>query len=67
MLATEKAIEKAKQKGIAVGACCHIGHYGSAGHYVRRAMEEACTAFSVQAAYPQVLHQQRGQARGPLR
>jgi len=53
MLATEKAIEKAKQKGIAVGACCHIGHYGSAGHYVRRAMEQDCTAFSVQAAYPQ--------------
>ena len=33
--------------------CCHIGHYGSAGHYVRRAMEQDCTAFSVQAAYPQ--------------
>jgi len=53
MLATEKAIEKAKNKGIAVGAACHIGHYGSAGHYVRRAMAEDCTAFSVQAAYPQ--------------
>ena len=53
MLATEKAIVKAKEQGIAVGAACHIGHYGSAGHYVRRAMEEACTAFSVQAAYPQ--------------
>ncbi len=53
MLATEMAIVKAKVKGIAVGAACHIGHYGSAGHYVRRAMEEDCTAFSVQAAYPQ--------------
>jgi LDH2 family malate/lactate/ureidoglycolate dehydrogenase len=53
MLATEKAIVKAKEKGIAVGAACHIGHYGSAGHYVRRAMEEDCTAFSVQAAFPQ--------------
>ena len=53
MLATEKAIEKAKEKGIAIGAACHIGHYGSAGHYVRRAMEQNCTAFSVQAAYPQ--------------
>ncbi len=53
MLATEKAIAKAKEKGVAVGACCHIGHYGSAGHYVRRAMEENCFAFSVQGAYPQ--------------
>ena len=34
-------------------AACHIGHYGSAGHYVRRAMEEDCTAFSVQASFPQ--------------
>ena len=41
MLATEKTIEKAKRKGIA------IGHYGSAGHYIRRAVEEDGTAFSV--------------------
>jgi L-2-hydroxycarboxylate dehydrogenase (NAD+) len=53
MLVTEKAIEKAKIKGIAVGATRGIGHYGSAGHYVRRAMEENCTAYSVQGAYPQ--------------
>ena len=53
MLATEKAIEKAKAKGVAVGAACHLGHYGSAGHYVHRAMEEGCFAFSVQGAYPQ--------------
>ncbi len=53
MLATEKAIEKAKEKGIAVGAARCIGHYGSAGHYVRRAMEEGCTAYSVQGSYPQ--------------
>ena len=48
MMATEKAIPKAKDKGVAVGATRHIGHYGSAGYYVRRAMEEDCTAFSVQ-------------------
>ena len=53
MLATEKAIEKAKEKGIAVGAARCMGHYGSAGHYVRRAMEEGCTAYSVQGSYPQ--------------
>ena len=53
MLATEKAIEKAKAKGVAVGAACHLGHYGSAGHYVHRAMEEGCFAFSVQGAFPQ--------------
>jgi LDH2 family malate/lactate/ureidoglycolate dehydrogenase len=51
MLATEKAIVKARTKGVAVGASCHIGHYGSAGHYVRRAMQEGCTAFSVQGQH----------------
>ena len=53
MLATEMAIAKAKEPGTAVGGCCHVGHYGSAGHYVRRAMEEGCFAFSVQGAFPQ--------------
>ena len=51
MWATELAISKAKEKGMAVGAACHIGHYGSAGHYVRRAMQEGCTAFSVQGSH----------------
>ena len=50
MLATDLAVAKAKKKGVAVGATCHIGHYGSAGHYVRRAMEDGCTAFSVQGS-----------------
>jgi ureidoglycolate dehydrogenase (NAD+) len=53
MMATEKAIEKAREKGIAVGAVRGIGHYGAAGHYVRRAMREDCTAYSVQGVYPQ--------------
>ena len=48
MMAAESAITKAKAGGVAVGATCHIGHYGSAGHYVRRAMQDGCTAFSVQ-------------------
>ena len=52
MQATEMAIKKAHECGIAAGAVCHIGHYGSAGHYVRRAMEENCTAFSVQGRHP---------------
>ena len=52
MLATEKAIEKAKQHKVALGAACHLGHYGSAGHYVRRAMQEGCCAFSVQGHHP---------------
>ena len=52
MLATDKAVEKAKEKGIAMGAARHIGHYGSAGHYVRRAMASGCTAFSVQGSHP---------------
>ena len=52
MAATEKAIAKAKEKGIALGAACHHGHYGSAGHYVRRAMAAGCTAFSVQGTHP---------------
>ena len=53
MLAAEMAIARAKEKGMAAGAAVHIGHYGSAGHYVRRAMEEGCTAFSVQGSHPQ--------------
>ncbi|MBT4502109.1 MAG: hypothetical protein HOC74_30530 [Gemmatimonadetes bacterium] len=53
MLATEMATTRAKKNKIAMGATCHIGHYGSAGHYVRRAMEEGCTAFSVQGAQPE--------------
>ncbi|NUQ00720.1 MAG: Ldh family oxidoreductase [Armatimonadetes bacterium] len=50
--ATELAITKAKAKGVALGAARHLGHYGSAGHYVRRAMEAGCTAFSVQGHHP---------------
>jgi LDH2 family malate/lactate/ureidoglycolate dehydrogenase len=50
MEATERAIPKAKQSGIAVAASCQHGHYGSAGHYVRRAMEDSCCAFSVQGS-----------------
>ena len=52
MMATDRAIEKARDRGLAAGAVCHVGHYGSAGHYVRRAMEEGCFAFSVQGAHP---------------
>ncbi|MDA0336950.1 MAG: Ldh family oxidoreductase [bacterium] len=52
MQATEAAISKAQERGVAVGASCHHGHYGSAGHYVRRAMAAGCTAFSVQGAHP---------------
>ncbi|MBT6145071.1 MAG: hypothetical protein HOH74_06560, partial [Gemmatimonadetes bacterium] len=36
------------------------GHYGSAGHYVRRAMEEGCVAFSVQGRYPQWYSDNKG-------
>lgn len=53
MLATERCIEKAKAHGTAVGGVQCIGHYGSAGHYVRRAMEEGLIGFSVQSASPQ--------------
>jgi len=48
MEATERAIPKAKERGVAVAASCQHGHYGSAGHYVRRAMLDGCSAFSVQ-------------------
>ena len=60
MMATDAAIAKAREKGVGVGAACHIGHYGSAGHYVRRAMAAGCTAFSVQGAYPQYYRSNRG-------
>lgn len=52
MQATEAAIDKARARGVAIGATCHHGHYGSAGHYVRRAMATGCTAFSVQGSHP---------------
>lgn len=48
MEATARAIGKAKERGVAVAASCQHGHYGSAGHYVRRAMADGCCAFSVQ-------------------
>jgi LDH2 family malate/lactate/ureidoglycolate dehydrogenase len=61
MLATEKAIEKAKATGVGIGGVCGIGHYGSAGHYVRHAMEADCTAFSVQGAFPQYYREIKGE------
>ena len=60
MLATEKAIEKAREIGVAVGGACNIGHYGAAGHYVRRAMKEGCIGLSVQGAYPQYYVDNKG-------
>ena len=61
MEVTEKAILKAKEHGMAIGAAAYIGHYGSAGHYVRRAMAADCTAFSVQGAYPQYYTSNKGE------
>ena len=49
MKATDAAIGKAKERGVAVGASCHHGHYGSAGHYVRRAMEADARRFPCRA------------------
>lgn len=46
--ATDLAIERALEMGVGVGAARHMGHYGAAGHYVRRALEAGCVAFSVQ-------------------
>ena len=60
MMATELAIEKARAKGVGVGAVFGIGHYGCAGHYVRRAMGEGCTAFSVQGRHPQYYESNEG-------
>jgi L-2-hydroxycarboxylate dehydrogenase (NAD+) len=60
MQLTEACIIKAKQAGVAVGAVQGIGHYGSAGHYVRRAMEEDLIGFSVQGAYPQYYQTNEG-------
>ena len=52
MMATEAAITKARRHGMASGAVCRIGHYGAAGHYVRRAVDAGFFAFSVQGAHP---------------
>ena len=48
VMATQIAVKKAKENGIAAAAARHIGHYGAAGFYVRRAMRAGCNAFSVQ-------------------
>ena len=48
MMATDQAIEKAGDSGLAAGAVCHIGHYGSAGHYTRMCTDQGCIGFSVQ-------------------
>ena len=48
LLATEKAIEKARAVGIGLGLVRHIGHYGAAGHYTRPCMDAGCVGFSVQ-------------------
>ena len=37
-LACDRACEKAKEVGLAVGSTCHHGHVGSAGIYARRAL-----------------------------
>jgi L-2-hydroxycarboxylate dehydrogenase (NAD+) len=60
MLATETAIAKAREKKVALGATCGIGHYGSAGHYVRRCLEKGCTALSVQGHQPGFHRGRRG-------
>ena len=48
MEATERALPKARDQGIAIAAARHLGHYGSAGHYVRRAVADGFAAYSVQ-------------------
>lgn len=52
VMATDLAVERARAHGVGVGATCHHGHYGAAGHYVLRAMAAGCTAFSVQGGHP---------------
>jgi L-2-hydroxycarboxylate dehydrogenase (NAD+) len=48
MMAVEAAASRAQEMGLAAGATHHIGHYGAAGNYVRRAMAHGCIAFGVQ-------------------
>ena len=48
MIATEKAIDKARQVGVGMGLIRHIGHYGAAGHYTRMCTDAGCVGFSVQ-------------------
>ena len=48
MIATAKAIDKARQVGVGMGLIRHIGHYGAAGHYTRMCTDAGCVGFSVQ-------------------
>jgi LDH2 family malate/lactate/ureidoglycolate dehydrogenase len=53
IMATEKAVAKAKEVGIGMGLVRYIGHYGSAGHYARICMENGCIGFSSQGVREQ--------------
>ena len=46
--ATELAIARARESGVAVGSIRNIGHYGAASHYTGMCAEAGCVGFSVQ-------------------
>jgi LDH2 family malate/lactate/ureidoglycolate dehydrogenase len=48
VMATERAIAKAREVGIGMGLARYIGHYGSGGHYARMCLESGCIGYSVQ-------------------
>lgn len=48
VIATEAAIGKARESGLAIGMARHIGHYGAAGIYTRMCASADCIGFSVQ-------------------
>jgi len=50
-LAIEMAIEKARSSGMAVATTSNHGHFGSAGHYTRKAVQADCFGLAVSSHY----------------
>lgn len=59
MVATQAAIDRAKQVGIGMGLVRHIGHNGAAGHYTRVCRDAGCIGFAVQGFRGDGRRQQR--------
>lgn len=49
--AIRMAVAKARAQGVAVATTCNHGHFGSAGHYTRVAMDAGCVGIAVSSHY----------------
>ena len=52
--AVRMAVEKARAQGLAMATTCNHGHFGSAGHYTRVAVEAGCVGIAVSSHFRDV-------------